>query len=310
MSMLEKCKPAAGLAFFALSMYVMAQQAYHIRMYAIHTYGYVIHEFDPWFNYRATEYLADRGWHAFFHWFDYMSWYPLGRPVGTTIFPGMQITSVAIWKALPHFGTVMSLNDVCCLVPAWFGVIASFLLAMLAVECSGSYTNGAFAGLIMAILPAHIMRSVAGGYDNESVAMTAMMLTFYCWVRSLREVPSVKDGRATLGSVGFGIATGFAYIYMVATWGGYVFVINMIGAHAAVLVGMGRYTSKLHRAYSLMYVIGTLGAIRVPPVGMQPLKSLEQMQRSTARNVLPPARGSRRGHPPPLDPEAHPLAPG
>jgi len=277
MSMLEKCKPAAGLAFFALSMYVMAQQAYHIRMYAIHTYGYVIHEFDPWFNYRATEYLAERGWHAFFHWFDYMSWYPLGRPVGTTIFPGMQITSVAIWKALPHFGTVMSLNDVCCLVPAWFGVIASFLLAMLAVECSGSYTNGAFAGLIMAILPAHIMRSVAGGYDNESVAMTAMMLTFYCWVRSLREVPSVKDGRATLGSVGFGIATGFAYIYMVATWGGYVFVVNMIGAHAAVLVGMGRYSSKLHRAYSLFYVIGTLGAIRVPPVGMMPLKSLEQM---------------------------------
>ena len=51
----------------------------------------------------------------------------------------------------------------------------------------------------------------------------------------------------------------------------------MIGAHAATLVGMGRYSSKLHRAYSLFYVIGTLGAIRVPPVGMQPLKSLEQM---------------------------------
>ena len=228
MSVLEKFKPVAGMAFFALCMYVMAQQAYDIRMYAIHTYGYVIHEFDPWFNYRATEYLAERGWYAFFHWFDYMSWYPLGRPVGTTIYPGMQITSVAIWKALPHFGTTMSLNDVCCLVPAWFGVSASFLLAMLALECSGSYTNGAFAGLIMAILPAHIMRSVAGGYDNESVAMTAMMLTFYCWVRALRDVPSVKDGRATLGSVCYGVATGFAYIYMVATWGGYVFVVNTI----------------------------------------------------------------------------------
>ena len=53
-----------GAGFFALCMYAMAQQAYNIRMYAIHTYGYVIHEFDPWFNYRATEYLADRGWHA------------------------------------------------------------------------------------------------------------------------------------------------------------------------------------------------------------------------------------------------------
>lgn len=26
--------------------------------------------------------------------YDHESWYPLGRPVGTTIYPGMQITSV------------------------------------------------------------------------------------------------------------------------------------------------------------------------------------------------------------------------
>jgi len=31
----------------------------------------VIHEFDPWFNFRATKYLAEHGWHEFFHWFDY-----------------------------------------------------------------------------------------------------------------------------------------------------------------------------------------------------------------------------------------------
>lgn len=31
-------------------------------------YGKVIHEFDPWFNFRATQYLADHGWTEFFHW--------------------------------------------------------------------------------------------------------------------------------------------------------------------------------------------------------------------------------------------------
>ena len=127
----------------------------------------------------ALQYLAANGWEAFFKWYDYKVWYPLGRPVGTTIYPGMQISSVAIWKVpnaslwprscahvalgraarLPALGMLltcfgrqvlgyingMSLNDVCCLVPAWFGVSASFLLAMLALECSGSYTNGAFA---------------------------------------------------------------------------------------------------------------------------------------------------------------------
>ena len=33
-------------------------QAYVIRLYAIQNYGLVIHEFDPWFNFRATQYLA------------------------------------------------------------------------------------------------------------------------------------------------------------------------------------------------------------------------------------------------------------
>lgn len=40
------------------------------------------------------------------------SWYPLGRPVGTTIYPGMQMTSVFIWKVLKHkfWPTVLGLK--------------------------------------------------------------------------------------------------------------------------------------------------------------------------------------------------------
>lgn len=38
-----------------------------------------------------------------------------------------------------------------------------------------------------ALLPAaHLMRSIAGGYDNESIAVTVIAATFYLWVRSLR----------------------------------------------------------------------------------------------------------------------------
>jgi len=74
--------------------------AYEIRLYPVKIYGLIIHEFDPWFNYRATEYLAEHGSSKFFKWYDYESWYPLGRPVGTTIYPGMQLTAVAIWEAM------------------------------------------------------------------------------------------------------------------------------------------------------------------------------------------------------------------
>ena len=91
---------AAGHVLRALLLALACHNAYEIRMHAVRTYGPVIHEFDPWFNYRATEYLAANGWGKFFTWFDHMSWYPLGRPVGTTIYPGMQITSVLIWRML------------------------------------------------------------------------------------------------------------------------------------------------------------------------------------------------------------------
>ena len=40
---------------FAQGLYWVAQQAYNIRLYAITEFGRVIHEFDPYFNYRATE---------------------------------------------------------------------------------------------------------------------------------------------------------------------------------------------------------------------------------------------------------------
>jgi len=119
----------------------------------------------------------------------------------------------------------------------------------------------------MAIIPAHLMRSMGGEYDNECVAMAAICATFWLWLRSVRNPTSWP----------WGLLSGASYIYMVAAWGGYIFVLNMIGLHAAMLVGLGRFNSGVHKAYTLFFVIGTYGAVQVPVVGLQPLRSLEQM---------------------------------
>ena len=49
----------------------------------------------------------------------------------------------------------------------------------------------------------------------------------------------------------------------------------MVGCHAFCLAVVGRYTEKLRVAYSLFYVVGTIGAILVPVVGWRPLKDME-----------------------------------
>jgi dolichyl-diphosphooligosaccharide--protein glycosyltransferase len=299
----------------AYAVYVILHTAYRIRMGAIDDFGLVIHEFDPWFNYRATEYLYYNGIKDFFQWFDYMSWYPLGRPVGTTIYPGMQFTAVAIKRYL--LDSVMSLNDICCYIPVWFGVMASFVTGSIAYEVSIPHNTHSsllgfiwdiykgqkrtyqgtdvdrsgstplllgfwspaigcsiFAMAMMAIVPAHLMRSMGGGYDNESIAVFAMVLTFYCWVRSLRSTSGSAHAQTY---VAWSVATGLAYFYMVAAWGGYVFVLNLIGVHAAFLVLAGRFSTQTYVAYTLFYSIGTALAVQIPVVGWAPLKSLEQL---------------------------------
>ncbi|EKX36499.1 hypothetical protein GUITHDRAFT_78856 [Guillardia theta CCMP2712] len=249
--------------------------SYTIRLHAVQVYGKVIHEFDPWFNYRATDYLVNEinargfweGSRSFFNWYDDKVWYPLGRPVGTTIYCGLQFTSAFIYFVLEAIGQPMSLNDVCVYVPSWFASFSCLFVFGMAWEVSRSYNSALAAAFFMAISPAHLMRSVAGGYDNEGIAVAAICGTFYFWVRSLRDSSSWW----------YGVVTGLMYIYMVAAWGGYIFVLNMIGVHAAVLIMSGRYSQNLWKSYSIFYVMGTLGAIQFPVVGYAPLKSLEQL---------------------------------
>lgn len=44
--------------------------------------------FCSYFNYRTTRFLAEEGFYKFHNWFDDRAWYPLGRIIGGTIYPG------------------------------------------------------------------------------------------------------------------------------------------------------------------------------------------------------------------------------
>ncbi len=61
---------AVRLAALAAILYASV----YIRLDAVFTYGRVIHEFDPWHNYRATEYLVKNGWEKFRNWYDEEAW--------------------------------------------------------------------------------------------------------------------------------------------------------------------------------------------------------------------------------------------
>lgn len=63
------------------------------RLFSVIRFESIIHEFDPWFNYRATKQMVDNSFYEFLNWFDVTAWYPLGRIVGGTVYPGLMVTS-------------------------------------------------------------------------------------------------------------------------------------------------------------------------------------------------------------------------
>merc|ERR1719277_722777 len=129
------------------------------------------------------------------------------------------------------------------MIPPWFGSVASPFTGLLAYEITRSTNAGVVATGIMAIIPAHLMRSGGGEFDNEAVAMAAISCTFWLWIRSVR----------TPRSWPWGLLAGASYFYMVLAWGGYIFVLNMIGLHALLLASTGRFTTGVHKAYSLFF---------------------------------------------------------
>ena len=71
-----------------LSASIRFPAAFSSRLFSVLRFESVIHEFDPYFNYRTTRYLTENGFYSFHNWFDDRAWYPLGRIIGGTIYPG------------------------------------------------------------------------------------------------------------------------------------------------------------------------------------------------------------------------------
>ncbi|XP_043221838.1 dolichyl-diphosphooligosaccharide--protein glycosyltransferase subunit STT3B-like isoform X2 [Amphibalanus amphitrite] len=235
------------------------------RLFAVIRFESIIHEFDPWFNYRSTAYMVKHGFYNFLNWFDERAWYPLGRIVGGTVYPGLMLTSGLIHHVLDLLNIPVHIRDICVfLAPIFSGLtaIATFLLTR-ELWSTGA---GLFAACFIAIVPGYISRSVAGSYDNEGIAIFALMFTYFLWVRSVKT-----------GSVYWASLTALSYFYMVSAWGGYVFIINLIPLHVFALMLMGRYSTRLYTAYTTFFILGLLCSMQIPFVGFQPIRTSEHM---------------------------------
>ncbi|KAK8164433.1 oligosaccharyl transferase stt3 subunit [Phyllosticta citrichinensis] len=244
----------------------IAAAAVASRLFSVIRFESIIHEFDPWFNFRATKYLVQHGFYKFWDWFDDRTWHPLGRVTGGTLYPGLMVTSGVIYHILRFLTIPVDIRNICVLLAPAFSGLTAFSTYLLTSEMSESPSAGLLAAAFMGITPGYISRSVAGSYDNEAIAIFLLVFTFFLWIKAL------KNGSALWGAL-----CALFYGYMVSAWGGYVFITNLIPLHAFVLICMGRYSPRLYVSYTTWFALGTLASMQIPFVGFMPIRSSEHM---------------------------------
>ena len=239
--------------------------AFTTRLFSVLRFESVIHEFDPYFNYRTTQFLTKEGFYNFHNWFDDRAWYPLGRIIGGTIYPGLMVTSALFYHILHYFNITIEIRNVCVFLAPVFSSFTCIVTYHLTKELKGTGA-GLVAASLIAIVPGYISRSVAGSYDNEGIAIFCMLLTYTLWIKSVKT-----------GSIYWSVLCALAYFYMVSSWGGYVFLINLIPIHVLVLMLTGRFSHRIYIAYSAVYTIGTILSMQISFVSFQPVQTSEHM---------------------------------
>jgi len=219
-------------------------------------YGFYLNEFDPYFDYRATQFLVDNGPEEYFAWHDTKSWYPEGRDVAETSQTGLHISAAYLYKA---FGGGAPLYDFVVWFPVVFGSLTVIVMFAL-VRVISSTTAGLFASLLFAFSPAIIQRGNLGWFKSEPLGLFLALLATYLFLSALKQ----NDIRfAVPKAVVGGLMLGFA----MTAWGGIQYFNLLLGLFFIAIPFFMKDTKSALYAVPIFTVLTIIAASSFPRPG-------------------------------------------
>lgn len=222
-------------------------------------YGNELMEFDPFFNFRATEYIVENGFSEYFEWRDDKSWYlPLdassigkedqwkqvGRDVSSTSQTMLHATAAITYQL---FGGNSTLYDFTILFPAVIGSLTVIVIFGLVRLFAGT-TAGLFASLLFAVSLPIILRGTIGWFKSEPLGIFYALLGLYFFFSGIRsENKKIAFSKILLG--------GIIMTFAMSSWGGNQFFIIPVGLFILALP----FVRKDHKflLWSIPLFVGT-----------------------------------------------------
>ncbi len=146
------------------------------------SYDLELFEFDPFFNYRATNYVLENGFTNYFEWIDEKSWHPYGRNVSETSQVTLHLTTATLYKI---FGFDTSLYNFTIYFPLIIGSLTVFVVFGFVRVISGT-SAGLLAALMFSISVPIFTRGLIGWFKSEPLGLFLAFIALYLFTSGIK----------------------------------------------------------------------------------------------------------------------------
>lgn len=233
-------------------------------------YGYYLNEFDPFYDYKATNYIVQAverqgliaglfGPSGYFNWVDKTTWYPEGRAVAPTSQDGLHLTGAFTYLFLKDvLGVNVSLYDYLVAFPVLFGALTIFPLYLLARRMGGG-AAGLAAAFLFAVSPPIIQRGNLGWFKSEPLALFLSLVGLLLFSKAYAE----GDRKWALYSALSGLVLGYA----LTSWGGSSFFLGALALFCLLVIFSKEDVEAVKRAALLTSAVMLLTGTAFPRPG-------------------------------------------
>lgn len=238
-----------------------------VRLFPLR-WGFYLSEFDPYLQWRMSDYIVKNGFLAWFNWHDYMSWWPEGMRMSIGNLYGVAFTIAALYFVLNALGINATVFQIAVLFPPVAGALTAIAVYFFAKDSWGR-SVGLLSSLFLALNPSNISRTTLGFLRHEALGILLMVLFFLFFQRA------ISKGRGQRASIVYSVLAGLTLFYLAASWAAFYYPMDLVVLYVAVLAILGRYSRRLLISYSVTYglflLLTTLG---VPKIGFSFLDSI------------------------------------
>jgi len=214
-------------------------------------YGFELTEYDPFFNYRATEFIVENGFSSYLDWHDDLSWHPYGRDVSSDSQLMLHASTATIYQI---FGMGSNLYDFTVMFPVVISSLTVVIIFAL-VRTIGGTTAGLFAALFFAVSPIIIMRGTLGWFKSEPLGLFYGLLAIYLVISAIK----LDKGKVSVAKI---VGAGILLALGLDSWGGVQFFVLPIGLFFLALPFLrkdSKFIIEISVIFTFVLLLATVG---------------------------------------------------